>query len=252
VVRGGGVVGGGIVGEDDEEEGGGPPYFPGLLDAIVSSSAGGGVVTAHSDSGVVISQAKASELKLKDGDLVAVIGKRRRASYARVDVAPRRGGGMARGVAKIGRNLASNLRVRDDERLRIVTLDGLPVDVEGGEGGDGNGSYGLGPRPTNAASSVTFHPLRDSSSYDADEMSDEMLADRFVRPYLEGGEEVDGVALLRQGHVLSIADEGGVVMEFTVGHVDVDGKDDDDNEKDGAEGGGKRNDDGVEAVMDRA
>ena len=97
---------------------------------------------------------------------------------------------------------------------------------------DGAGSYGLGPRPTAVASSVTFHPLKDSASGSDDGAGDDdELLERFVRPYLDSSasdEDGGAAALLREGHVLSLADESGIVMEFSVGHLGVEGQSDDD------------------------
>ena len=101
-------------------------------------------------------------------------------------------------------------------------------------GRDGAGSYGLGPRPTAVASSVTFHPLKDSASgsgSDDGAGDDDELSERFVRPYLDSSasdEDGGAAALLREGHVLSLADESGIVMEFSVGHLGVEGQSDDD------------------------
>ena len=226
---------------DDDDDA--PLYFPGLLDAVVvsparsSGAAATPAATASSDCAVSLTRTKASELKVKSGDVVAVIGKRRRASYARVVVVSDKKGGSGEGgggsKAKIGRNLASNLRIRDDDKLRIVTLDDLAGGEEGEDDDDEAGSYGLGPRPTAVASSVTFHPLKDSAS---DEASDDELSERFVRPYLDSSaSDEDGVALLREGHVLSLVDESGVVVEFSVGHLDVEGAADDEKGENGEE-----------------
>jgi hypothetical protein len=240
VARGGG---GDEPAADDDDDDDAPLYFPGLLDAVVvppahssGAAATPAAATASSDCAVSLTRTKASELKLKSGNVVAVIGKRRRASYARVVVISDKEGGSGGGggggnKAKIGRNLASNLRIRDDDKLRIVTLDDLASmgEDDDDEHCDGAGSYGLGPRPTAVASSVTFHPLKDSAS-SSDEAGDDELSERFVRPYLDSSasDEDGAVALLRQGHVLSLVDESGVVMEFSVGHLDVEGGSDDD------------------------
>ena len=55
-------------------------YMPGLLECSVARKMS--VVDAATDSIVTISSKKAKELKVKNGDVVALIGRHRRAAYA--------------------------------------------------------------------------------------------------------------------------------------------------------------------------
>ena len=167
-------------------------YLPGLLEAEVSLKASGSV---SGDSTVSISSSKAKELGVSTGDVVKIIGRRRRHSFAKVNV--------TKGVkgCRLSKVLASNLRLRSGDKLKVVPLEEDQAAPE-------------------VASSVTFSPLKDSltalegAENDGDEFSDEEIYERFIVPYLEGGN-----GLLKAEHVVKITDANGKSLEFVVSHV---------------------------------
>lgn len=199
-----------------------PAYHPGLLNAIISSSSG--EVTASSDYTLSISPSKAKELQLKLGDLVAIIGKRRRATYAKVKISK----GSSNEDAVVSRNLATNLRLRTMDKVKIVPLASSGEDNEECE----SKSYNLGNKPTSStiASSITFHPLKDSlTSLDykegggGDGLSDEEVMERFIFPYLNLEDDGDEI-FVNGGHMLTLKDENGLMLEFKVGNLDLGGE----------------------------
>ena len=234
-------------------------YFPGLLDASVVAkgrSSGGSHQTtaaatnAISDCYVSITQSKARELQLHQDELVAIIGKRRRCAYVKVNIlqTDRTTTTTTKSSSVIiGRNLANNLHIRNDDKVRIISVNEIEENNEdrqqrrneSSSTTTGSGSYGLGKRPTIVAKTVTFHPIKDTmSNVDDDDVSNEELISRFITPYLESSTvDVDtdeNVAIMKEGHVLSLTDENGSVMEFTIGKLDIDHdeNDEDDEEKD--------------------
>ena len=222
-------------------------YFPGLLDAsVVANGSGSGshrTTNALSDCYISITQSKARELRLRQGDLAAIMGKRRRCAYVKVNIlqTDRTTTTKSSSAVIIGRNLANNLRIRNDDKVRIISVN----EIEENENEDQqrqNGSYGLGKRPTIVAKTVTFRPIKDTMSNDDDDVSNEELISRFISPYLESSSTDDVVndenesvmAIMKEGHVLSLTDDNGNVMEFTIGKLDVDHDEnnEDDEEKD--------------------
>jgi len=198
-------------------------YLPGLLDASVSGK--GDAADASSDYSVSISPNKAKELKVKTGDIVAIVGRRRRASYARVVVAK-----MSFDKVKLRHNLATNLRVRDTDKVKIVTLDGS----EEGEEAYSTGDMALLNSHPSVAHSVTFSPVKDSLhslelSEGGDELNEEEIVERFLAPYLnvEDAEEV----IVKTGHTLMLMDANGKSLEFTVSHLDMEGDESDADEE---------------------
>eukprot|EP00980_Cylindrotheca_fusiformis_P026439 scaffold16171_cov116-Cylindrotheca_fusiformis.AAC.1 len=171
-------------------------YLPGLLNAELTKSS------------------LAKELSLKKGDVVGVVGRRRKAAYARVSVAKGK-----KSVCTISENLAKNLRVRKGDTLKVSPLSGKKE--EGTRSGD---MVLLDQTSPPQISSVTFSPVEDSlSSLEAaeggDEIPDEEIMSRFVTPYLESSN-----GLLKRGHILLLADENGRKLEFIVSHLDVGGQ----------------------------
>eukprot|EP00585_Thalassiosira_rotula_P009725 CAMPEP_0196151124 /NCGR_PEP_ID=MMETSP0910-20130528/33084_1 /TAXON_ID=49265 /ORGANISM="Thalassiosira rotula, Strain GSO102" /LENGTH=907 /DNA_ID=CAMNT_0041414425 /DNA_START=158 /DNA_END=2881 /DNA_ORIENTATION=+ len=208
---------------DDEEEEEKVLYLPGLLAASVSGK--GDAADASSDYSVSISPNKAKELKVKTGDVVAIVGRRRRASYARVAVAK-----MSFDKVKLRQNLATNLRVRDTDKVKIVTLDGREEDEESYSTGD---MALLNSHPS-VAHSVTFSPVKDSLhslelSEGGDELSEEEIVERFLTPYLNV--EDAGEVIVKAGHTLVLMDANGRSLEFTVSHLDMDGDESDADEE---------------------
>lgn len=216
-------------GGSDEEESGIPEpevlYLPGLLESKVSGK--GAISEASSDYTITLSPSKAKELGVKTGQIVAVIGKRRRASYAKVKVAK-----MSSGSVALRYNLASNLRIRDTDKVKVVPIDGSATDDES----YGSGDMALVVTPPAVAHSVTFSPVKDSLhslelSEGGDELSEDEINERFVTPYLNM--EDAGEVVLKEGHTLVLMDANKVSLEFTVSHLDMDG--DDEEEEDVAE-----------------
>ena len=190
-------------------------YLPGLLESKVTGK--GNQSTASSDYTVSISPVKAKELGVGSGDIVAIIGRRRRVSYATVKVSK-----MSSGSVGVKYNLAMNLRIRDTDQVKIVPL--------GSAEGDDKDAYGTGDMALitstpAVAAGVTFSPVKDSLhslelSEGGDELSEDEIMERFVTPYLnmEGGDVV-----LKKGHTLVLMDDNRVSLEFTVTHLDMEG-----------------------------
>lgn len=138
--------------------------------------------------------------------------------YGRVAVGKK---GSKNDACTVSANLASNLRLRQDDALKIV-----PLQSESHEGEDRSGDLLLvkTEKPANVES-VTFAPIEDSiaaleASEGGDEISDEEIMERFIQPYTE---DIDGGALVKKGHVLTLRDENGKKLEVMVSHVDLEG-----------------------------
>ena len=198
-------------------------YLPGLLTAAISGK--GDIAEASSDYTVAISAAKARELKVKAGDIVAIVGRRRRASYVKVNVVK-----MSSDGVKLCWNLATNLRVRDTDKVKIVAL-------QSGSEEDklyGSGDMALLNTQPAVAYSVTFSPVKDSLhslelSEGGDELSDDEIMERFVTPYLNL--EEDSEAIVKVGHTLVLMDGNKKSLAFTVSHLDMAREADSDNEE---------------------
>jgi len=215
----------------DEPE---PLYLPGLLEASIPSKSSNTPTTALSDYTISISSSKAKELNIKNGEIVAIIGRRRRVSYGTVQISK-----MKNGSVKLSNNLATNLRVMDTDKVKIVPLN----TSDNGEENESE-SYTLGNPPSDIAHSVTFAPMRDSlhtlelKERGGDEFSDEEISERFVVPYLNMDEDGDGNGVvLREGHTLVLKDDNGVSLEFMVSHLDLVGDDSENEESVVAESG---------------
>ena len=81
---------------------------------------------------------------------------------------------------------------------------------------------------------MTFSPVKDSLhslelSEGGDELSEEEIMQRFVKPYLdlEGGEDEGRVVVLKKGHTLVLRDDNKMVLEFTVTNLEVKGDEND-------------------------
>lgn len=147
--------------------------------------------------------------------MVVVVGRRRRATYGRIAIAAK---GSKKDTCTIPANMAVNLRLRQDDTLKIVPLG------EKEEEGERSGDLLLitKSKPASVAS-ATFSPIEDSlaalkSSESGDEISDEEIMDRFVKPYT--GDESG--AFLKKGSNLILRDDNGKSLEFIVTHVDLD------------------------------
>merc|ERR1719343_1629329 len=119
--------------DDSEDEGVGTEvlYLPGLLEVqlVVSDHP-----TAISDSAVVLSSRKAKELGVANGDIVAVIGRRRTATYGRVSIQKKKK--IPASSCTVSENLGKNLRVRKGDKVKIVPLTDENSSDEGGRSGE--------------------------------------------------------------------------------------------------------------------
>lgn len=176
--------------------------------------------TADSDSTVTISASKAKELKVTKGDVVVVIGRRRRAAYATVQIAKAK-----KSHCSISENSANNLRLRKGDKIKIV-----PLSAEKEEGKRSGDLVLLEPTTPPKIASVTLTPVDDSlesleSAEGGDEIPDEEITSRFLTPYLESSN-----GLLKKGHILLLKDENGKKLEFIVDRIDLEGVDEEDQE----------------------
>ena len=140
------------------------------------------------------------------------MGRRRRASYAVVEIAK-----GSKGSIKLSHNLASNLRVRDTDKVKVVPLGGDNADEFEATSGD----MALLAASPEVASSVTFSPVKDSLhslelSEGGDELSEDEIKSRFLEPYLNMEE---GVVVMKKGHTLVLRDDNRKTLEFTVIHL---------------------------------
>lgn len=167
--------------------------------------------TATADSTITISPKKAKELKITTGDVVVVIGRRRRATYATVAV------GNKKPVTQciISENLAANLRLRQDDKIKVVPLS---TDDDLGER---SGDLLLIAQSPQTATAVTVSPVEDSWNNliaSEGEVTDDEWMERFVKPYLE-----ESGGLLKKGHTLKLRDENGKLLEVIVTHMEHSG-----------------------------
>jgi len=208
-------------------------YLPGLLEATVTGK--WDTTDAGTDYSITISPSKARELGVKSGEVVGIIGRRRRASYVVVNVAK-----GSKGAVKLSFNLANNLRVRSTDKVKVV-----PLEEDSAE--ESSGDMALLTTQPSVAHSVTFSPVKDSLhslelSEGGDEIAEEELIERFVKPYLD----VDGSAVLKKGHTITLRDDNNKSLDFTVTHLDTEGDVDDEEEVDEAE----EDDNAVGALVD--
>lgn len=222
---------GGATSENDEPDEQGAEvaelYLPGLLEATVAGK--WDATDVGTDFTITISPSKAKELGLNAGDVVGIIGRRRRASYAVVNVAK-----GSKGSVSLSFNLANNLRVRGTDKVKVVPLEESSAE-------ENSGDMALLTCQPSKAHSVTFSPVKDSLhslelSEGGDELPEEELIERFVKPYLD----VDGAAVLKQGHTVVLRDGNNKSLEFTVTHLDTVGDENDEDEANDAEDDGKK------------
>merc|ERR1719343_1538130 len=212
--------GGADEGDNDSEDEGAETevlYLPGLLEVQLIAS---DQPTAISDSAVVLSSKKAKELGVSNGEIVAIIGRRRTATYGRVSIQKKKK--LSASSCTVSENLAKNLRVRKGDKVKIVPLKDENSSDEGGHSGE------LLLVDTDSAptiESITLSPIEDSlasleSQEGGDSISDDDINERFIIPYLE----VTG-GLLKSGQVLLMRDENGRKLEFIVSNLMIEGSD---------------------------
>lgn len=164
---------------------------------------------------MTLSSSKAKELNVKSGDIVGVVGRRRRASYGRVAVSKGK-----KSVCTMSENLAKNLRLRKGDKVKITPLG------DGDEGGRSGDMVLLAASKPKGIVSVTLSPVEDSlttleAAEGGDEIPDADITSRFVTPYLDSRN-----GILKLGHVLTLRDENGRRLEFVVSHMQLDGETD--------------------------
>jgi hypothetical protein len=164
---------------------------------------------------VHLSAGKAKELGVSSGDSVVLIGRRRHAAYATVEITSN----VKKTVCLISQNMASNLRLRQDDKVKVVALDKA---FEEESASERSGDLLLLQKQPPLIQSLTLSPVEDSltaltASEGGDDIADAELQARFVTPYL------NGAGLLKQGHLLVLRDENGKRLEFYVSQVDVEG-----------------------------
>lgn len=222
--------GGADEGDDDSGEEGAETevlYLPGLLEVELVAS---DQPTAISDSAVVLSSRKAKELGVSNGEVVAVIGRRRTATYGRVSVQKKKK--VLVSSCTVSENLAKNLRVRKGDTIKIVPL----TDENGSDEGGHSGELLLVDSDSAPnVESITLSPIEDSlASLEAqeggDSISDDDINERFIAPYLE-----DTGGLLKNGQLLLLKDENGRKLEFLVTNLMIEGSNDNEKKKNSSE-----------------
>jgi hypothetical protein len=167
---------------------------------------------------------------LKAGDPVVLVGRRRRASYARIKVVDAKelnklhhhhagSSAMSKKPCVVPENLARNLRLRQDDAVKIVPL----TDGDDTSKADRSGDLQLLSSGTKipALASVTFSPVSeslDSLQASEGEVSDEEIQERFVGPYTEGSSS----ALIKLGSIVTMVDDGGKRLDFVVTGAEID------------------------------
>lgn len=170
-------------------------------------------------------------MNLSAGDDVVLVGRRRRAAYASVEIVKQK-----KSQCGVSANLAANLRLRNDDTVKVVPLSAADHD----EARSGDLVLLLAKEPP-AVTSVTFSPIEDSleslqASEGGDEISDEELMQRFVTPYTEDG----AGALVKRDAVITLTDENGKHLDFIITHVELEG-DSDEKKEEAVEGTTKIN-----------
>lgn len=167
--------------------------------------------TVSSDSTITLAASKANELQLKEGDVVALIGRRRRAVLARTRIVKK----QPSQIVHVSANWASHLRLRQDDAVKVVPLQ-FADHTE-----SRTGDLVLLQLSENIPriQTVTLSPIQDSVDAlpNGEDMEDDELLQRFVQPYMAA----QGGGILKLGHVLTLMDEGGKKLDFVVSHVEL-------------------------------
>ena len=147
---------------------------------------------------------------------MAVIGRRRRATYAIASVPSKKKGSNSN--CFISHNLATNIRIRDGDKVKIVALGKDAADKE-----ERSGDMVLLTKEPEIVGSVTYSPIEDSlnsliNSEGGDEIEDEELMERFIDPYLNI-EEDSGRIIAKEGSAVTMTDENGKSLDFIITHI---------------------------------
>jgi transitional endoplasmic reticulum ATPase len=149
---------------------------------------------------------------------VVLVGRRRHATYAKVEVSKK----GKKSSCTITQNLAYNLRLRQDDKVKLVVLEKAYEEESASER---SGDLLLLQKQPATIQSITFSPIEDSLAgltalEGGDAIPDSEIQARFVTPYLENA----GGAVLKQGHLLILRDENGKRLEFYVSDITLDGE----------------------------
>lgn len=149
---------------------------------------------------------------------MVLVGRRRHATYAKVEVSKK----GKKSSCTITQNLAYNLRLRQDDKVKLVVLEKAYEEESASER---SGDLLLLQKQPATIQSITFSPIEDSLAgltalEGGDAIPDSEIQARFVTPYLENA---DG-AVLKQGHLLILRDENGKRLEFYVSDITLDGE----------------------------
>ncbi len=196
------------------------------------------IAEAGQDCTITITSSKAKELNLQSGSIVGIIGRRRRVAYAVVNISKK----GKKSSIQLSHNLASNLRIRDTDKVKIIPLGGDTEETGISEGASGDMAL-LATEPS-VAVSVSFSPVRDSLhslelSEGGDELSETEIKERFVLPYLNL-EEGESRVVLKKGHTLILRDDNKKTLEFTVTNLELESDQEEDISEDVGESTVKR------------
>jgi hypothetical protein len=201
-------------------------YHPGLLKCKIRPR--GKEITLSSDCSVTLSKSKAAELNVGSGDVVGLVGRRRRVSYAVVEVSSAK---MPKSECRFSANLAENIRLRDGDAVKLVLL-GSGEETEPYHFGEMQLLSIDSHRPKHV-SSVTIAPIADSllalegAEADGDEIAEEEIIERFLQPYFASG------GTIKEGLVLTLYDENGKKLDVQLSHVTLSDEDGHKNNKEG-------------------
>jgi hypothetical protein len=117
----------------------------------------------------------------------------------------------------ISQNMAYNLRLRQEDKVKLVVLE---KSFEEESASERSGDLLLLQRQPSPIPSITFSPVEDSlvaltALEGGDTIADVEIQARFVTPYLEGCEN----AVLKKGHLLVLRDGSGKRLEFYISHI---------------------------------
>lgn len=192
-------------------------YHPGLLTAKVRGK--NVAATVKSDSSITVSRFKAKELGLEPGDFVGLVGRRRRVTYAVIEVNAKK---SPKNECSVSNNVASMIRIREGDTIKIVPL-GRSNETIVYETGEMQLLSIQSERPKRV-SSITIAPISDSilalekSETGGDEIDDNEIISRFISPYFESG------GIVKAGTTLHLVDENGKKLDVQVIQVELEGE----------------------------
>lgn len=192
-------------------------YHPGLLTAKVRGK--NVAATVKSDSSITVSRFKAKELGLEPGDFVGLVGRRRRVTYAVIEVNAKK---SPKNECSVSSNVASMIRIREGDTIKIVPL-GRSNETIVYETGEMQLLSIQSERPKRV-SSITIAPISDSilalekSETGGDEIDDNEIISRFISPYFESG------GIVKAGTTLHLVDENGKKLDVQVIQVELEGE----------------------------